>query len=74
MIRNDCNVCHTVLDQTYKGQTIQVEQGAFRHPVDLGELGRYNCTVCHSGDKGFQHPINLGDISEFKCTDCHKAK
>jgi hypothetical protein len=74
VIRNDCNVCHTVLDQTYKGQSIGVQQGAFTHPVDLGELGKYNCTVCHTGDKAFQHPLNLGDISEFKCVDCHKLK
>ena len=73
-IRSDCNICHTVLDQTYRGQTIPIEQGAFRHPVDLGDLGKQNCTVCHTGDKGFQHPLNLGDISEFKCSECHKAK
>jgi hypothetical protein len=74
VIRNDCNICHTVLDQTYRGSAIQVEQGAFLHPIDLGELGKHNCTVCHTGDKGFRHPINLGDISEFKCTECHKAR
>lgn len=74
VIRSDCNICHTVLDQTYRGQSIPVRGGAFSHPVELGELGKYNCTFCHTGDRGFQHPIDLGDISEFKCTDCHKPK
>jgi hypothetical protein len=72
IIRNDCNVCHTVLDQMQAGTHVAVENGAYRHPVDLGGQARYNCTHCHTGDKAFQHPVNLGDITGFRCSECHK--
>lgn len=73
-IRNDCNVCHTVLDQSQAGSVIPVRDGAFQHPVELGRLSRYNCTHCHTGDKPFRHPVQLGDLSRFKCADCHAGK
>ena len=74
LIRSDCNVCHTVLDQT-EGQTLTPAQnGAFRHPVDLGDRAKFNCNVCHMGDKPFMHPVNLGDISQFECSQCHSGQ
>ena len=71
MIRNDCNICHTVLDQTNEGTTTASQNGSFQHPVDLGDLASLKCTVCHKGAGTFQHPVNLGNISEFKCSECH---
>ena len=72
IIRNDCNICHTVLDQTDNGATFAPPNGSFRHPVDLGTMSALNCTACHKGGGAFQHPVKLGDISEFKCAECHK--
>jgi nitrate/TMAO reductase-like tetraheme cytochrome c subunit len=74
VIRSDCNVCHATLDQSENGATTSAQNGAFRHPVELGKLSELNCTVCHSGSKPFQHPVSLGDISQFKCSDCHSGK
>jgi hypothetical protein len=74
VIRNDCNVCHTTLDQTENGVTTTSQNGAFRHPAELGKLSELSCTACHSGKKEFKHPVNLGDISQFKCADCHSGK
>lgn len=74
VIRNDCNICHTTLDQTFKGQTISDPQGNFKHPVDLGDRGAWLCANCHKGDRTFVHPLNLGDISRFQCADCHSGK
>lgn len=74
VIRTDCNICHTVLDQATGATSMPVRNGAFTHPVDLGGLARLNCTVCHRGDGPFQHPVNLGDLTEFKCADCHTGK
>ena len=71
VVSNDCNICHTVLDQNNKGVHVAVKDGAYRHPVDLGALSKHNCTHCHQGGGGFQHPVNLGDLSEFQCADCH---
>jgi hypothetical protein len=73
-ISNDCNVCHSTLDQTERGVTTASQGGAFRHPVELGGLSALDCTACHSGNKEFKHPVNLGDISRFKCSDCHSGK
>jgi hypothetical protein len=72
LVRNDCNICHTVLDQTFAGKTEQARDGSFRHPVNLGNLAGRNCNACHFGDKPFQHPVNLGDIGQFQCAECHK--
>jgi hypothetical protein len=74
VIRKDCNICHTTLDQTERGITTAAANGTFRHPIALGTQGEFNCAACHKGNRGFQHPINLGDISQFQCTDCHAGK
>lgn len=75
VIRNDCNICHTALDQTEgTGSPVAAQDGAFRHPVELGNLSTLNCAACHKGNEGFRHPVNLGDISQFKCVDCHSGK
>jgi len=73
-IRNDCSICHTTLDQTFGGKTTQPENGAFQHPVNLGDKNTYQCAVCHKGDRSFKHPLNLGDISRFECAECHKGE
>jgi len=73
-VRNDCTICHTTLDQTFKGQTISNAEGRFQHPVDLGDRGNWLCATCHKGDRTFVHPLNLGDISRFQCADCHSGK
>jgi nitrate/TMAO reductase-like tetraheme cytochrome c subunit len=49
VIRADCNICHTVLDQTEGGQPVKVENGAFVHPVDMGDMTGVKCTDCHTG-------------------------
>jgi hypothetical protein len=74
VIRNDCNICHTVLDQTDKGAVSTAGDGSFRHPVALGYLSQLNCATCHKDNKPFQHPVNLGDLSQFQCIDCHAGK
>jgi hypothetical protein len=74
VIRNDCNVCHTVLDQIEQGATVVEGTGAFRHPIALGKLSQLNCATCHKANQPFQHPLNLGDISGFQCVDCHAGK
>lgn len=76
IIGNDCNTCHTVLDQSATVAPIKAsaEEKAFRHPVALGELAKLKCIVCHKANGPFQHPLNLGDISEFQCIDCHAGK
>lgn len=71
IIRNDCNICHTVLDQSQGDTKMLVQNGSFQHPIDLGALSGFKCTDCHKGGGAFKHPINLGDISEFKCAACH---
>jgi hypothetical protein len=74
VIRNDCNICHTTLDQTFKGKTIQPADGKFQHPANLGDKGAWQCAACHKGDRAFKHPLNLGDISQFQCVECHKGQ
>jgi hypothetical protein len=73
-IRNDCNICHTTLDQTFKGVTTPSANGAFKHPLNIADKNTYQCAVCHKGDRSFKHPLNLGDISRFECADCHKGE
>ena len=70
-IRNDCSICHTTIDQTFAGKTIQPAGGAFEHPVNLGDKNTWQCAACHKGDQSFKHPLNLGDISQFQCSECH---
>lgn len=74
VIRNECSICHTALDQTEGGNLIAALEGAFKHPVELGNLSTLSCVACHKGNGGFQHPVNLGDTSQFKCVDCHAGK
>ena len=71
-IRNDCNICHTTINQTFGGKTITSQNGAFQHPVNLGDRNTFQCAVCHKNDRPFKHPLNLGDISRFQCAECHK--
>lgn len=73
-IRNDCSICHTTLDQTFGGKTTAPPNGAFQHPVNLGDKNTYQCAVCHKGDRSFKHPLNLGDLSRFECAECHKGE
>jgi hypothetical protein len=75
VIRNECNTCHTTLDQSVGGAApVAAVNGTFQHPIALGDLAGKNCTVCHSADRAFQHPTALGDLSSFKCIDCHAGK
>ena len=74
VIRNDCAICHTTLDQTFAGQRFVPENGRFQHPVNLGDRNTWQCAACHKGDRSFQHPLNLGDISRFSCAECHKGE
>jgi hypothetical protein len=73
ILKKDCNICHTVLDQTQGETNLPVLKGSFQHPVDVGPLSGFKCTDCHEGAGAFKHPVDLGDISEFKCTDCHSG-
>ncbi len=74
MIRTECHICHTTLDQTIGGKTFMPANGDFQHPLNLGDKARYQCVQCHTGNRAFQHPVNLGDISKFECAECHKAE
>jgi nitrate/TMAO reductase-like tetraheme cytochrome c subunit len=74
VIRNECNICHTTLDQTFGGKTILPQDGRFQHPVNLGDRNTFQCAVCHKNDRPFKHPLNLGDISRFQCVECHNGK
>lgn len=71
VIRNECNICHTTVDQTFAGKPVAIKDGLFQHPVNLGDRNTWQCAVCHKGDRSFKHPLNLGDISKFQCADCH---
>ena len=74
LIRNDCNVCHTVLYDSARPPEKNARTGPFQHPVDLGALADHKCEFCHKANKPFQHPVNLGDISMFQCVECHPKK
>ena len=73
VIRNECSICHTTIDQSFGGKTILAQNGQFQHPVNLSDKGNWQCAVCHKADKPFKHPLNLGDISRFQCAECHKG-
>lgn len=73
VIRNDCAVCHTTLDQTFGGKTFTPASATFQHPVNLGDKNTWQCAACHKADRPFTHPLNLGDISQFRCAECHKG-
>lgn len=70
VIRNDCNICHTVLSDSARPSTVP-KTISVQHPVDLGGLADRKCETCHKGNEPFRHPINLGDISMFQCVECH---
>ncbi len=70
VIRNDCNICHTVLSDSARPLTVP-KTVDFQHPVDLGALADRKCESCHKANEPFRHPINLGDISMFQCVECH---
>ncbi|MCM3873786.1 MAG: NapC/NirT family cytochrome c [Pyrinomonadaceae bacterium] len=74
VVRNDCNICHTVIYDSAAPPEKNAKMGPYQHPVDLGDLAKLNCTVCHKGSGPFKHPVNLGDISEFQCAECHTKK
>jgi len=73
VIRNDCNICHTVLSDSARPATVP-QTINFQHPVDLGGLADRKCESCHKANEPFKHPINLGDISMFQCVECHPKK
>lgn len=73
VIRNDCNVCHSVLSDSARTSTAPVSI-PFQHPIDLGGLADRKCETCHKANEPFKHPINLGDISTFQCVECHPRK
>jgi len=54
LIRNDCNICHTVLDQVENGVAVPVKNGGFIHPLDM-DVSQNKCTDCHTG-KGISQP------------------
>jgi len=70
VIRNDCNICHTVVSDSARPASIP-KTIDFKHPVDLGGLADRKCESCHKPNEPFKHPINLGDISMFQCVECH---
>ena len=71
MIRNECNICHVTIGQTFAGKPVEIKEGIFQHPLNLGDRGTWQCAACHKADRSFKHPLNLGDISRFQCADCH---
>ena len=73
VIRNDCNICHTVLSDSARPATVP-NMINFQHPVDLGGLADRKCETCHKASEPFRHPLNLGDISMFQCVECHPRK
>jgi hypothetical protein len=70
VIRNDCNVCHTVLSDSARPAKVSLTMDV-KHPVDLGGLSDRKCDTCHKANEPFRHPVNLGDISMFQCVECH---
>ena len=70
VIRNDCNICHTVLSDSARPSTTPASI-PIQHPVDLGGLADRKCETCHKANEPFRHPVNLGDISMFQCVECH---
>lgn len=49
VISKDCNLCHTVLNQTQENIPKGKKVSEFVHPVDIGdELLKTNCSDCHT--------------------------
>jgi hypothetical protein len=74
LIKNDCNICHTMLEQNAQVSSIAPPDRPFQHPVALGDLSELSCSVCHKANAAFKHPVDLGDLSRFQCADCHTGK
>lgn len=52
-IRNECEVCHVVVEQREGSRALAALTGApFRHPVDIGDLTAAPCSSCHTGGTG----------------------
>jgi hypothetical protein len=50
VIRRDCKICHTILDQKEGSAPIMARNGTtFQHPIDLGDMTSVTCTDCHTG-------------------------
>src|ERR1051325_1389008 len=73
-IKNDCNICHTMLEQNVQVSSIRPPDRPYQHPVALGDLAALHFTVCHKANEPFKHPVDLGDLSRFQCADCHTGK
>jgi NapC/NirT cytochrome c family protein len=73
VIRNDCDICHTVIYDSAAPPERNAKMGSYKHPIELGDLAGLDCKVCHSGKGPFKHPVNLGDISQFSCIECHST-
>jgi len=53
VVRKDCNICHTILEQQENAVNIASLSGLeFKHPVDLGDMTAVNCSDCHNGGVG----------------------
>ena len=73
VIRNDCDICHTVIFDSAAAPERNAKMGSYKHPVELGDLASLDCKTCHTGKGPFKHPVNLGDISQFSCIECHST-
>ena len=49
VIRNDCNICHTVQEQ-HEGQAtiVPIKGQSFQHPIELPDMATVKCTDCHA--------------------------
>jgi nitrate/TMAO reductase-like tetraheme cytochrome c subunit len=54
MVRNECEICHTVLSQEESGATMAIKGTQFQHPIDVGDLKEAVCSDCHGGSAGGQ--------------------
>lgn len=53
VIRKECDICHTILGQKEGGDPMVDFPGRpFRHPVDIGDVGEFACSDCHTGGSG----------------------
>jgi len=53
VIRKDCDVCHSILEQQEGVTRLISSQGVgFKHPVDIGDLSQVTCSDCHNGGVG----------------------
>lgn len=50
VLTKDCNVCHTILSQSFENQPIRLslEGLEYKHPIDIGrDWFEVNCSECH---------------------------